>query len=425
MRVLWLSNIDLCIANPSASGTWIFSMFKALTGYSDIIVSANITFTQKKEAFVMSVDNRNYYYLPYSYLNKDGTPQNKAIDYITEVIYTENPDLIHIWGTEKGWGMMINDAIKSKIPCLLEMQGLAFFVAEQRFYGGLNEKQIRRMSGLVELIHPQMKIESMRRALQSWGKKEIPMIQSYKHVNTQSEWVRNLLYWIAPKVNTYKTGIILRDSFLFSPLWSAKHKRGDNPILFTTSSPLPYKGLHTTLHSFSLIKKEYPLARLRIAGIGLHKSSWKDIGYIQYLRELTQKLGIENNVDFLGRLDENGLLSEMYNADLFLTSTYVESYCLAVAEALCIGMPCIAPFTSALVDLITSEYNGILYPLGDYYICAYKAIELLQNEQRSIAIGDRAAALQRDKSNPERIALNQERIYYEVAKSSNEKTRQV
>ena len=414
MKVLWLSNIDLCDSNPSASGTWIYSMYNALKKYTKIEVCANITFTENKKPFNMIEGNRNNYYIPNIYVKKDGRPKNDAIKYIQNIISIEKPDLIHIWGTEKGWGLMINDKMKQTIPCLLEIQGLVFFVAEECFYGGINDKEIRKMRGLIEYIYPNNRIERIKKRFQQWGETEKKIIQSYDYVNTQSEWVRDLIYWVAPKVRMLNTDIILRDSFINAPLWSIKHQKGSFPILLTTTSASLYKGLHITLRSFVLVKKYFPLAQLHIAGIGLHKSSWKDTGYIQYLRKICVELGIEDNVMFLGRLDEKKLLSEMYNADVFVISTFVESYCLALAEALCLGMPCVAPFTSAISELIVMGKNGDLYPMGDYYVCARKIVELIKDNDRSVIMGNMAALIQRKKSDPCELAIRQAKTYRRI-----------
>ena len=417
MRILWLSNVDLCNSNPSASGTWILSMYNALKEFTTIDICGSITFTNKSEPFMKTKDNSNHYYLPIKHLKHDGTPRIAAMAFVSEVIKKEKPDLIHIWGSEKGWGLMINEHDRSTTPCLLEIQGLSFFVAEERFYGGINEKEVLKMRGLVEILYPNLRIDRTKKRFQRWGEKEIPMIRSYEFINTQSEWVRQLICWIAPKVYTFNTGIILRDSFFSSPLWSSRHIKGSDPIIFTTTSSLPYKGLHVTLRAFSLVAKEYPSAKLRIAGVGLHNSSWKDSGYIRYLRRLCSELGVDKKVVFLGKKDEIGLQSEMYNADVFLISSYVESYCLALAEALCLGMPCIAPYTSALPELIISGENGELYPPGDYYVCAHKVVELIKDNERARKMGNRAASIQRMKSDPNGLASNQAGIYQEIVSS--------
>ena len=396
-------------------------MNNALRSYTDVEVCANITYTAQGIPHMKTDGVRNDYYIPNSYLKRNGTPKEEAINYVSEIIQRERPDLIHIWGTEKGWGLMISNHYKESIPCLLEIQGLSFFVAEERFYGGISNHVIRKMRGLVEFIYPQSRLEAVKKKMQQWGEIEIPMIQSYRFVNTQSEWVRQLIYWISKDVMTYKTGIILRDSFMKSPLWSSVHKRAKTPVLFTTTSPIPYKGLHTTLKAFSLVLKEFPTACLRVAGVGVHNVLWKDNGYIKYLRKECVRLNIENNVHFLGKLDEKRLMTEMYNADVFVISSYVESYCLALAEALSLGMPCVAPFTSAITELIDNEVNGLLYPQSDYYVYAYKIITLLRDENKTEVLGNKASVIQRKKSDSYILSNNQVRIYNDILCKFHEK----
>lgn len=414
MKVLWLSNIDLRNKRLTASGTWMSSMYLALKRHTSVKVCANITTYKGYDPEFATVGDINHYYLPNNYMNSENAPESKAKDFIKKVILKEKPDLIHIWGTEKCWGLTLDEDILKTIPVLLEIQGLMFFLGGAPFYGGLSDNEVRKMRGLVELRYPQAKLENQKKRFVQCGEREKLILQRYQHINTQSEWVRDILLWYAPNATTYKTDIILRDSFLRSELWTSVHKRGNAPILFTTTSRAPYKGLHFTLKAFALVLQKYPNAKLRVAGLGFHPVKWKNSGYLRYLMDLMKELKIENNVDMLDSLDESALLEEMYHADVYVTSTYVESYCLALAEPLAVGMPCVAPYTSALPDLITSGENGILYPPTDYHACASEIIKILRDEERGVELGREAASRQRGRSEAKRVAQNQEKIYNEV-----------
>lgn len=415
LRVLWLSNVDLRNTNPNSSGTWITSMYSSLMQFTKISVCANISLGSVKAVEKHLVEGANHFLIPRSYIKRDGTPSKVMYTIIREIINEENPDIIHVWGTEMCWGSIITELEINHIPKLLEIQGLIYYV-EKSYYGGLCESQIKRMRGLIEYIWPNSKLENKKKAFSKLSGRELAIIQSFDYINVQSNWVRNYLETVAPSKKLFSTDIILRKSFLEGALWSSIHKATDTPILFSTASAIPYKGIHDTIFAFSLIKKRFPMAQLRIAGVSINNRNWKNNGYIQYVVRLCKDLYLSDSITFVGYLNEKQLVEEMYLADVFLISSYVESYCLALAEALSIGLPCVAPYNSALVELIHPGLNGELYPTGDYYMCSKKITSLLEDKEKAISYGNKAATIQRKRSNPMVVAKNQEEIYLSVKK---------
>ena len=85
-----------------------------------------------------------------------------------------------------------------------------------------------------------------------------------------------------------------------------------------------------------------------------------------------------------------------------------------MAEALSLGVPCVAPFTSAITELIDNEVNGLLYPQSDYYVYAYKILTIFRDGGKADELGDKAAIIQREKSDPYILSKNQARIYNDI-----------
>lgn len=390
-RVLWLSNVDLLDKNPNKTGTWIHSMFHALRNSSEIDICANITFTSHSYFHKKEENGVIHFYVPRKESNSKDYPTKAAINYVVSAILESQPDLLHIWGLELYWGLIMGDERINNYKKLLEIQGIKSVCSEnQYFMGGLSCRDIKKMRSFLQHLLPIRRVESIQSCFHNWGKAEKQILHNVTNINTQSDWVRNVLSAItgSSKLQMYKTGIVLRDSFTKSTPWYLVHKYQGHPVLFTTTSSIPYKGLHVTIKAFHIIKSMHPNAVLKIAGMNAWKPNLIRGGYSKYIYYLVKELGLQDSIFFLGNLNEKEMLNEMYGADVFVLSSYIESYCLALAEALSIGLPCVVAYSTALPELVKDKENGLLYPVGDHYTCACRIDYYLENPEFSNKVSE-------------------------------------
>ena len=421
IKVLWLSNVDLSESLPTKSGTWIYSMYNALKASNDVFVCANITFSNNH--FQMKkVGDFHQYYLSSEYIADSGYPNQKAFDVVCDYVNNETPDIIHIWGTERAWPILALDERLKKYKKLLEIQGLISTIAEENvFYGGLSKNYLLRYNGLLELIYRKNRLSSILKKYRSWGIIEKQILTKFRYIDVQSSWIETIVCQHINKscqqstnATIFRTGIILRNSFLHATRWHRLHEYTDTPIVLTTTSSTPYKGLHVTLRAFSILCERFPNARLRIAGITSPKSRIKSFCYSKYINNLLDEYNIRSNVDFLGNLDEYELLNQMYLADVFVVSSYVESFCLALAEALAIGLPSVSSYAAALPELISDGNDGFLYPIGDYRICASHLNSIITNKQLANKISENSSSKIRKYCSEKTISQNQISIYKKI-----------
>ena len=95
--------------------------------------------------------------------------------------------------------------------------------------------------------------------------------------------------------------------------------------------------------------------QLRIGGDGPLRSE---------LEALTNDLGIDGKVIFLGGLDREQVLGEMQACDAFVLSSHYETFGVVIIEALACGKPVIAAACGG-PECIVREDNGVLVPPGD------------------------------------------------------------
>jgi glycosyltransferase involved in cell wall biosynthesis len=115
----------------------------------------------------------------------------------------------------------------------------------------------------------------------------------------------------------------------------------------------PKKNLESLLHALSFVASKHPTVILDIAGGG-------DPGYVNGLKELARRLGIADNVNWLGHVEGDEKARLLATATAFVLPSYSENFGIAVAEALAAGLPCIVSDGVALSHEITMAQAGIV-----------------------------------------------------------------
>lgn len=419
-RIFWLSNVDLTDSTLNKSGTWIHSMFRSLKQSVDVQICANVTFTPLDIFYSKEEGCVTHYYVPNNETKTNGFPTAKAIEYVVNAIIKENPDLVHVWGMELCWGLITKDKRLDCFDKLIEIQGIKSVCSFDYWAnGGLPKSEIRKMRSLAQWLLPKYRIEKTQSRFAQWEKAEADMLSSVNHINTQSEWVRNVISFMTDNPVIHKTGIILRPVFMNSTPWYELHQFNESPVIFTTTSTEPRKGLHVTLEAFKLVKSRYPKASLIVAGMNRWKPNLLRGGYEKYIFYKIKDLGLDDSVILLGNVTEDALLENMYKADVFVNSSFIETYCLALAEALAIGVPSVVSYSSALPELIVEGETGFLYPVGDRFVCAAKIIKLLSDSALSKSISLHSSEWYRKEKNEKKVVNMQVETYLSIISGNN------
>lgn len=177
---------------------------------------------------------------------------------------------------------------------------------------------------------------------------------------------------------------------------------GENLLLLHVGSFIPRKNLHFLIQSFQVVVNRFPTAKLLLVGRGPQKTG---------LAQLVQALGITEQVQFLGHLSENEKIKAYQMADLLVSSSKMEGFGLAVAEAMACGLPVIAGRAGALPEVISDQETGILVPANDQDAFVEAICDLLPNQSRAQRMGQ---AGHKCVNNHFRwhITANQTEVYY-------------
>lgn len=187
---------------------------------------------------------------------------------------------------------------------------------------------------------------------------------------------------------TIQNIIVINPGISFEKFHRSRTKTDENFIL-SVGAVKKRKGYHVSIPAFALAKKEIPELKYKIIG---DKS---DTAYLNYLKEITKKLNIEDSIEFLEDVSEEELKSLYGKAKLFiLTSVNVnhhfEGFGLVFLEAAAAGLPVIGTLGNGIEDAVKDGYNGILVPQNNIEKTATAIIEILRNKEKWQEMSDNA-----------------------------------
>ena len=111
------------------------------------------------------------------------------------------------------------------------------------------------------------------------------------------------------------------------------------------------------------------------------------------LQEQVSKLGISQNVKFLGSREDVPEILKI--ADIFALSSLWEGLGRAMTEAMLVGKPVVVPNIYGIPEIVHHNETGLLFDAGDVEKLALNLIFLLQNPQERERLGRNAQQLTR------------------------------
>lgn len=383
MKVLWLCSAHFSDVPIKKNGTWYQPLAESLSakGVNLINVSQGNVKSIKKSMFRSIVQYTIPTYKPHRHGN---VPDRRSCEIVARLVETEKPDLIHVWGTESIWAYMKLRGVFGEVPALLDIQGI-LSSSSYYYYGGLSFTEILKCIHLKEILMPWRTLFFKKREFKLRGENEIKSIESFDYISYQSEWVKNQISFINSHAKLFFTRIALRNIFYESPKWEY-HCDIEHPIVFSIcSEATSYKGIHVLLKAVNLLKQKYPNIELRIAGVMYIGNLLKD-GYSIYLGKLIRKLDLMDNVTLVGPIDDAQIVNEELNADVCVIPSFIETYCLSLAEAMMLGCPTVVSYTGALPFTSNPNSESLFYNSVDYAQCAANIERLFIDKEKALLL---------------------------------------
>jgi glycosyltransferase involved in cell wall biosynthesis len=119
-----------------------------------------------------------------------------------------------------------------------------------------------------------------------------------------------------------------------------------NRLLFVGSLAQRYKGLDTLLHAVAMARDQGRSWSLRVIGEGKYRPE---------MEILARRLGIVDQVSFLGTMSRAEVSQEMAAAALFVLPSRTEGLPRVLLEAMAVGTPCVATAVGGIPELLPPE----------------------------------------------------------------------
>ncbi len=175
---------------------------------------------------------------------------------------------------------------------------------------------------------------------------------------------------------------------------------GDEKIILSIARLHTLKGLHSLVHAYGTVVRNFPETRLVILGKGPQENE---------LREIANQLNIEKKVSFLTEHVPHEKISQLYNsADIFAFPSIVEPFGMVNLEAMACGVPTVASNTGGMRDMVLQGKTGFLFTPGDVKGIEIALMAMLSNEEKTKEMGieSRKRALEYDWRNIAKQILN-------------------
>jgi glycosyltransferase involved in cell wall biosynthesis len=416
MRVLWFTNTPSLAAealnDKGNIGGWIAALEAEVTKVEEIElgVAFHYGISEKKQ---FSIGKTQYFSFPYPNISKGHKKgiisrwkhkiePKSIVNYYLEIIDMFKPDIIHIFGTELAYGLIIE---KVKIPVIIWIQG-NLSVYEKKWFSGLSNYTILRHTSLKNLIF----------GYGTWHlfflfkkrvKREKEMMRSCNYVIGRTDWDRRISLILSPNSKYFHCDDLLRSDFYTSKRWS--NTSHTQMILHSTLSALNYKGIETILETALLLKKGNLLDfEWHVAGLNGNEE------LVQIIEKFYGHKFNDYGIIFHGNLNPESLIKMLLETDCFVHPSHIENSPNSVCEAMILGVPIIATYAGGTSNLIRNGTEGILIQDGDPYSFAGAILELCKDNDLKTKISYNAEAKAREKHNRIRVLQDLLKIYETV-----------
>jgi len=385
MRVLWFANtpanaIEYFNKELKGTGSWLKALDEELQNHVDLHIAFHnsyynhTTFKYKNTTYHPIKIYKNKFHKYWSiFTNKviDKEFKNEYLKIIDEV----KPDIIHIHGTENPFGCIIDE---TDIPVVVSIQGVLTIISH-KYCSGIESKYLSVSKRKKIFFRDNFKKSYFN--MKRMAKIERSTLVKCKYIFGQTDWDKRVSRILAPNSFYWRLDRIIRSEF-YQHEW--EYKSNKNFKIITTISNNFYKGFETLCLSLNELNNIGFNCEWNVAGI-----SENDLIVKVVKKKLDSKYPKDNLV-LLGNINEKELIEELLDSNLFVMTSHIENESNSLYEAMILGLPCISSFVGGTGSTIKDCYNGILIQDGDPWVLAGAILELYNDKEKAILLGQNA-----------------------------------
>lgn len=419
MRILWFVNLPPNEAAEHIAGLrfhyggWIDSLKNVIeTSAKDLDLGIAFPWWKKKYG-TFKIGRTEYYVLPvlttqnpffrvFSYWFHEIESLN-IINYYLKTVNDFKPDIVHIFGTESAYGLMIP---KIEQPCVIHIQG-NLMACHNKYFSGITMLKLLRYCNRVNLAIGQGLFHNYIR-LKKLIVREREIFNICSYFMGRTSWDKRLVKIFSPKASYYECHEVMRPIF-YRYAWSPL--RNNKEIVFSSMRGNIYKGLETLYEVAKLLCKYGREIEFRIAGIT------KSDEIVRICKKAAGTTEYDRNIVYLGMIEGKMLVKEMMQADVFLHPSHIDNSSNSVCEAMMLGMPIVSTNAGGTASLIKDNEEGLLVQDGDPYGMAGAILEILENKNLANRISMNARKTAHNRHDPLKIVDNLKNIYSDIVET--------
>lgn len=428
MRILWITYtvfdpfFPLVKGRPFKSSPWTTPLFFSLYKEENIQLGSVVPVLngeyQKEE-----IESIIYYSLPINSGNNETHLDKDLINSYQTAINDFKPDIIHIHGVEKNFGL-IRKYIDPDIPIVCSIQGLVNPCYDSLKYS-VATLQLNKYRSLKNWLGR----GGVKAALKNWRiygfiEKEILEINHYFIGRTL--WDRSQLAAFNEQAAYFQGEELLRQPF-YSRTWNIKDCTRYR--VFISSAAYPLKGFHVLLKAAAILKRKYPNVQIvaPMSGLNLNSSALKsfliDEDYNNYLKKEVSKLKLADNLILFSNLTAVEMADEYSKAHVFVLPSFIENSSNALGEAMLVGTPSVVSSVGGVLSIVKDEESALFFPAGDYAMLAHQIDRIFQNDELANKLSVNAKSVALERHDVEKTTRQYINIYKEIIKLHKNKVR--
>ncbi len=375
MRVLWICNIMLPrIAEKLGQEInnkegWITGLMEAVLTFNrefpDREVQLGIAFPiAKGEDFLQgTLPAHEDYDIPFYGFRENVLTAEQydiAIEEDMKHIFEQfKPDMIHCFGTEYPHTLAAVKTFDRPERTLIGIQGLCRVYAD--CYMANLPKHVQKSVTFRDFVKKDTLVKQQEKFVDR-GQHEMLAIKGAGHITGRTHWDKHWSGKWNPDAAYHIMNETLRKEF-YTGAWSRENCIPHR--IFLSQGDYPIKGLHYMLLALPNILKQYPDTKVCVAGNCLLRgkglaAKLKISAYGAYLQKLIDQYNLQENVEFLGRLNAKEMKEAYLKSHLFVCPSSIENSPNSLGEAMVLGVPVVTADVGGIRTMM-SEDEGTIY----------------------------------------------------------------
>ncbi len=165
---------------------------------------------------------------------------------------------------------------------------------------------------------------------------------------------------------------------------SSETALGDRPYFLSVARHVEFKGIDTMLRAFAKVVKRFPEARLLQVGTG---------PLFEFNKTLSAELGLESNVEFVGRQPHQRVRELMAGALAFCGPSQTasdgggEALGIVFCEASASGIPVVSTLHGGIPEVVANGETGLLVREADPDALGDAMISILADDSLRLSLG--------------------------------------